>query len=86
LAAPNPVTNTEMMRTLRGLLERPLGLPAPAWLLEVGAFLLRTETELIIKSRRVIAGRLGAAGFEFRFDRLDDALCNLESRLATRTP
>ncbi|MCW5551432.1 MAG: TIGR01777 family oxidoreductase [Verrucomicrobiae bacterium] len=77
LAAPNAVTNEEMMRTLREIHRMPIGLPASLWMLEAGAFLLRTETELIIKSRRVIPGRLMAAGFDFRFSHLREALEDL---------
>ena len=50
-------------------------------MLELGAFLLRTETELIIKSRRVIPGRLHQAGFKFEFAKLEDAIRDLERRL-----
>jgi uncharacterized protein (TIGR01777 family) len=77
LAAPNPVTNAEMMDTLREVCHTPFGLPASRWMLEMGAFFLRTETELIIKSRRVIPGRLAAAGLEFRFPNLRSAFENL---------
>jgi uncharacterized protein (TIGR01777 family) len=63
LAAPTPLTNQEMMSTLRQLCHVPAGLPATRWLLEIGAFLLRTETELILKSRRVVPGRLLNSGF-----------------------
>ena len=80
LAAPNPVTNAEMMRTLREICVVPFGLPAGLWMLEAGAFFLRTETELIIKSRRVIPGRLTTAGFEFRFPNLRSAFENLCGR------
>ena len=55
----------------------PFGLPASRWMLEIGAFFLRTETELIIKSRRVVPGRLLAAGFKFRFPQFREALINL---------
>ncbi len=65
LAAPNPVTNAEFMGTIRRVCRAPFGLPAPRWLLEIGAFFLRTETELIIKSRRVVPGKLLASGFAF---------------------
>jgi uncharacterized protein (TIGR01777 family) len=65
LTAPNPVTNAEFMATIRKVCHRPFGLPAPAWILEIGAFFMRTETELIIKSRRVIPGTLLANGFTF---------------------
>lgn len=65
LAAPNPVTNAEFMATIRRVCRVPFGLPAPRWLLEIGACFMRTETELIIKSRRVVPGRLLAGGFTF---------------------
>src|SRR5207244_11757081 len=58
LAAPNPVPNHEMMRTLRRGCGVSIGLPAARWMLETGAFLLRTEPELMIKSRRVLPARL----------------------------
>lgn len=80
LAAPNPVTNAEMMATVRELCGVPFGLPASAWMLEVGAFFLRTETELIIKSRRVVPGRLLASGFQFRFTQMRDAMTDLLKR------
>jgi len=67
LAAPNPVPNCEMMAALRGACGAPFGLPAAAGMLELGAFFLRTETELIIKSRRVIPRRLLESGFHFEF-------------------
>ena len=77
LAAPHPVTNAELMRTLREICEVPIGLPSTRWMLEAGAFLLRTETELVIKSRRVIPARLMASGFEFRFPLVREALEDL---------
>jgi NAD dependent epimerase/dehydratase family enzyme len=54
------------MRALRHAAGVPIGLPATRWMLEIGALLLRTETELILKSRRVVPGRLLAGGFTFR--------------------
>jgi len=80
LAAPNPLTNAEMMRLVRKSCGAPFGLPAAEWMLEVGAFFLRTETELIIKSRRVVPGKLLASGFQFHFPQLEDALRNLQHR------
>ena len=80
VASPNPIPNDELMRTLREVCGVPFGLPAPRWMLEAGAFFLRTETELIIKSRRVVPGRLTASGFEFRFSRLREALTDLCGR------
>lgn len=66
LAAPNPLPNADFMRALRQAWGARIGLPANRWMLEIGAVFLRTETELILKSRRVVPGRLLAAGFEFR--------------------
>jgi len=74
LAAPNPVTNAELMTAIRKVCGAPFGLPAPLWLLEIGAFLLRTETELLIKSRRVMPGKLVADGFAFRYPHLTRAI------------
>jgi uncharacterized protein (TIGR01777 family) len=82
LAAPRPLTNRAMMQVLRRACGVPLGLPASRWMLEVGAFFLRTETELVIKSRRVVPGRLVESGFEFRFANLAAAVADLEGRLA----
>lgn len=82
LVAPNPITNAEMMRTLRQICGVPFGLPATEWMLEIGAFVLRTETELLIKSRRVIPGRLLKSGFDFQFPTVREAfidLCGLRS-------
>jgi hypothetical protein len=73
LAAPNPLPYGEFMRALRDAAGVPLGLPAPKWLLELGCFLLRTESELVLKSRRVIPGRLLAGGFEFRYSHWPEA-------------
>jgi uncharacterized protein (TIGR01777 family) len=67
LAAPNPVPNAELMRALRDAWGARFGLPATRWMLEAGAVLLRTETELVLKSRRVVPGRLLEGGFQFRF-------------------
>ena len=74
LAAPNPVPNAEFMRTIRKVCRAPFGLPATRWMLEVGAFFLRTETELLIKSRRVVPGKLLANGFTFRHPHLLPAI------------
>jgi NAD dependent epimerase/dehydratase family enzyme len=65
VCAPNPVSNRDFMRELRRAWGMPIGLPAPALLLEIGAVFMRTETELILKSRRVVPGRLLEAGFAF---------------------
>ena len=67
LASPNPLPNRDFMRALRKAWGAPIGLPASAWMLEVGSIFLRTETELMLKSRRVVPKRLLDAGFQFRF-------------------
>lgn len=77
LAAPNPVTNVEFMATIRRVCRAPFGLPASRWMMEIGAFVLRTETELVIKSRRVVPGKLLAGGFSFKFPELKHAIENL---------
>jgi hypothetical protein len=77
LAAPNPVTNAEFMATIRRVCGVSFGLPATRWMLEIGAFVLRTETELLIKSRRVVPGKLLADGFSFRHPHLLPAIKQL---------
>ena len=67
IAAPNPVPNADLMRTLREAAGVRVGVNASTWMLELAAFFMRTETELILKSRRVTSGRLLEQGFEFRF-------------------
>lgn len=67
LASPFPVTNAEFMQALRQTWGIRLGLPQSAWMLEAGTFFMRTESELILKSRRVIPGRLLQSGFVFGF-------------------
>ncbi|PJJ72008.1 hypothetical protein CLV46_1568 [Diaminobutyricimonas aerilata] len=74
IAAPNPVTNRELMATLRRVLGVPVGIPLLRWMLEVGAVALRTETELLLKSRWVLPERLQAAGYEFEYPALEAAL------------
>lgn len=77
LSAPNPLPNAEFMQTLREAWGQKFGLPASAWMLAVGAFFLRTETELILKSRRVVPGRLLKEGFTFRFTTWQEAARDL---------
>jgi uncharacterized protein (TIGR01777 family) len=65
MSVPNPIPNRQFMRDLRRASGVKVGLPATRWMLEVGAVVLRTETELLLKSRRVVPGKLLAAGFTF---------------------
>ncbi len=67
LCSPHPLPNGEFMRAFRRAAGVPIGLPATKWMLEAGAFVMRTETELILKSRRVVPTRLLDAGFQFAF-------------------
>jgi hypothetical protein len=67
LASPNPLPNADFMRELRQAWGARFGLPAPTWMLEMGALVMRTETELPLKSRRVVPAVLQRAGFEFHY-------------------
>jgi uncharacterized protein (TIGR01777 family) len=77
LAAPNPLPNAEFMRALRAAWGVRVGLPATRLMLEAGAFLLRSETELILKSRRVVPRTLLESGFEFHFPAWPEAARDL---------
>jgi len=85
LASPNPLPNRDFMRALRAAWLVPIGLPSPKFLLEIGAFLLRTESELVLKSRRVIPTRLLDAGFEFLFSDWPTAARDLVARYLSPT-
>lgn len=80
LAAPNSLPNSEFMQALREAWGIPFGLPATTWMLELGAFILRSETELILKSRRVIPTRLLQSGFAFQFPTWAEAARDLCTR------
>ena len=67
LASPNPLPNSHFMLALRKAWGIRFGLPNPEWLIEIGTWLMRTESELVLKSRRVVPGRLLGAGFQFPF-------------------
>jgi len=73
-SSPNPITNRELMEQLRKALNRKFGIPTPKWMLEMGAILIKTETELILKSRWVIPERLEKAGYHFTYRKIDEAL------------
>jgi uncharacterized protein (TIGR01777 family) len=80
ITSPNPLPNRDFMAALRQASGVPIGLPATAWMLEIGAFFLRTETELILKSRRVVPRRLVEAGFGFQVPDWNTAAANLVQR------
>jgi uncharacterized protein (TIGR01777 family) len=79
LAAPNPVRETGLMHELRQRIKPWAAFNVPKWMLTIGAFFLRTETELVLKSRRVIPTRALRLGFEFQHTRIESALDDLFS-------
>lgn len=81
LASPNPVPYRTFMADLRHASGAPVGLPATKWMAEIGAFVLRSDTELLLKSRRVIPGRLLAAGYDFDFPHWPGAARDLTARI-----
>jgi len=80
LASPNPLPNADFLRALRKAWSTRLALPAPSWLIEIGTWLLRTESELVLKSRRVVPTRLLAAEFQFQFPHWPEAARDLVAR------
>ena len=84
VAAPHPLPYPDFMRALRRAARVPVGLPATRWMLEVGAFALRTESELVLESRRVVPGRLLAAGFAFAYPEWPAAAAELVGRAGRR--
>jgi uncharacterized protein (TIGR01777 family) len=77
ITAPNPIPNNLFMQAIRQQWGRGVGLPAPAWLIKMGAALMGTEPELVLKSRWVLPARIQAAGFTFKYDTIEAALKNL---------
>jgi NAD dependent epimerase/dehydratase family enzyme len=80
LAAPEPLPHRAFMRALRAAWRVPVGLPATRWMAEAGAFVLRSDTELLFKSRRVTPGRLLEAGFTFAHPTWPEAAHDLVGR------
>jgi uncharacterized protein (TIGR01777 family) len=80
VSVPDPIPNRQFMRDLRRAAGARIGLPATRWMLEIGAVVLRTETELLLKSRRVVPGRLLAAGFTFDHPDWSAAAADLVAR------
>lgn len=74
VTAPNPLPNKEMMTLLRKKVKALFGIPAPVWLLEIAAIFIKTETELMLKSRNVFPQKLIDAGFEFSNPNFNKAL------------
>jgi len=80
LASPNPGDNRSLMRMLRGSVGAPVGLPAWRWMLEPAMWALRTEPELVLKSRWVLPGALTEAGFAFEYPDLRAAVADVAAR------
>jgi uncharacterized protein (TIGR01777 family) len=85
VTSPNPVDNRELMSTVRRVLGIRFGLPLFEWMLELGAFAIRTETELLLKSRWVVPSRLLAAGFRFEHPGLEEALRDITGHPANES-
>ena len=79
IVSPKPIQNKDFMSELRKSLKMPIGIPTPKPILKIGAKIIGTETELVLKSRNVIPERLQESGFEFEFDTLEKAFKNLTS-------
>ncbi len=79
-AAPGVSDSRTLMAMLRRIVRMPVGLPAPRWMLEIGSAVIRTETELVLKSRWVVPERLLAAGYRFEFPELQTALRDVIER------
>lgn len=77
VTAPNPLSNKEFMMKLRKEMKAPFGLNAPVWQLEIASIFLKTETELLLKSRNVYPDKLMKSGFEFSYLEIDSAFKNL---------
>ena len=80
LCSPNPLPQKDFQRDLRTAMKVPVGLPATKWMAEIGAVFMSTDTELILKSRRVVPQRLLDAGFKFAYPNWSDAARELTSR------
>jgi uncharacterized protein (TIGR01777 family) len=80
IAAPGPLPYNDFMRAMRSSWRMPLGLPAMKWMLEIGAWVMRTDTELVLKSRRVVPGKLLERGFVFDFAEWSTAAEDLVER------
>ena len=80
VSSPNPTDSRGFMGTLRTVLRVPLGIPTPRFILEIGSLVIRTETELVLKSRWVVPETLEKAGYEFAYPELEPALKEIVER------
>ncbi|WP_289663295.1 TIGR01777 family oxidoreductase [Flavobacterium panacagri] len=77
IVSPNPIRNADFMEKLRKAVSFPFGIPLSKFFLEIGSFFIRTETELVLKSRNVVPKRLLENGFRFKFGKIDEAFKDL---------
>ena len=84
IASPNPIPNEQFMQQLRHAVGVSFGIPSPRLILEIGALVMKTESELLLKSRRVVPGKLLDRGLEFKFPHWSDAAQDLAARLGKR--
>ena len=80
VVSPEPIRNSDFMQKLRKAVGFPFGIPVNIFLLKIGSFIIRTEAELVLKSRNVIPKRLLESGFKFKFKNVDEAFKNLLSK------
>jgi len=80
ITSPNPIPNKRFMKTIRKVMNIPFGLLQPKWLLKVGARMIKTEAELILKSRFVIPEKLVATGFQFKYPTVEKAINEIINR------
>lgn len=76
-AAPNPMRNKDFMQIMRKQLKVPFGLPQPKWMLAIGTWFMRTEMELVLKSRNVVPEKLLEEGFKFEYNTVEDTMEDL---------
>ncbi|CAI2765519.1 TIGR01777 family oxidoreductase [Flavobacterium collinsii] len=79
IVSPSPIPNIDFMKKLQKAVGFPFGIPLNTFFLEIGSFFIRTETELVLKSRNVIPKRLLEKNFKFKFENIDSAFQNLLS-------
>ena len=78
-ASPTPISNANFMKNIRNAMGVPIGLPATKWMIEIGCFFMRTESELVLKSRKVVPKKILEEGFQFKYDKIEAALNHLLS-------
>jgi len=82
-SSPHPSDSRTVMATIRRIVGAPFGIPTFRWMLEIGTALIRSETELVLKSRWVVPERLEAAGYRFRFSELEPAIRDIRAGAAS---